>query len=62
MQRVGRVLAARNADEREPVGQLARQVLGGVDAEVDLAVEQRALDAAHEARLVADARRPRLRP
>ena len=41
-----------------PSGRPVGQVLRGVDAEVDLAVEQRALDLAHEARLVAAALAP----
>ena len=49
---VGGVLARRDADEAEALGQLAGQVLGAVDGEVDLAVEQRPLDLADEARLV----------
>ncbi len=50
---VARVLARRHGGDRKPLGHLARQVLGRVDADLGLARQQRPLDAAHEARLVA---------
>jgi hypothetical protein len=56
---VGRVRTRRDAGEREAVGQFARQVLGAVDGEVDVAVEKRPLDLADESRLVVAPRRGR---
>jgi hypothetical protein len=50
---VGRVLARRHRADRETLGQLGGQILGGVDADLGLAAEQCQLDPAHEAGLVA---------
>ncbi len=50
---VGRVLARRHRGDLQPLRHLARQVLGRVDADLGLAGQQRPLDPAHEARLVA---------
>ena len=50
---VGRVLARRHRGDRQALGHLGRQVLGRVDADLGLAAQQRPLDPAHEARLVA---------
>jgi hypothetical protein len=50
---VARVLALGDPGDGQALRQLGRQVLGGVDGEVDLPIEERALDLGHEARLVA---------
>ncbi len=51
---VARILAARNADQREAVGQLAGHVLDGVHRDVRLAREQLLLDLLDEEPLAAD--------
>ncbi len=49
---VGRRLRRRNPGDLEPLGQLARKVLGRVHPEIDLSVQERPLDLADEAGLV----------
>src|SRR5206468_847585 len=48
------VLALQDTGDLEALGKIGGKVLGGVHPQVDLALEQRALDLLDEARLVAD--------
>ncbi len=52
IQASARILPRRHRGQHQPLGQLRRQVLGRVDPDLRLAIEQRPLDPPHEPRLV----------